>query len=104
LISGLLDASSLNFWVVKFYFLDAIVNKCHLVHLDVHQLNLILNVLGTPPMESVMRIGSKRAQEYVRSLEKMPRIPFSKLYPNATPTGKHSFNPSSSIKLVGKNA
>jgi len=51
----------------------------------VHQLNLILSVLGTPPEESIRRIGSPKAQDYVRKLPKMTRVPFSRLYPKASP-------------------
>ena len=50
-----------------------------------HQLTLILGVLGTPDADAIGRIGSKRAQEYVRSLPKMPKVPFSVMYPHATP-------------------
>ncbi|CCH46402.1 Mitogen-activated protein kinase SLT2/MPK1 [Wickerhamomyces ciferrii] len=51
----------------------------------VDQLNQILYIVGTPPEETLTRIGSQRAQDYVRSLPFMPKIPFNKLYPNANP-------------------
>lgn len=51
----------------------------------VDQLCQILNYLGTPPEETLSRIGSQRAQEYVRKLPYTPKIPFSQLYPNANP-------------------
>lgn len=51
----------------------------------VDQLNQILYIVGTPPEETLTRIGSQRAQDYVRSLPFMPKIPFSKLYPDANP-------------------
>lgn len=51
----------------------------------VDQLNQILYIVGTPPEETLTRIGSQRAQDYVRSLPFMPKIPFSQLYPNANP-------------------
>ncbi|KAI8810009.1 kinase-like domain-containing protein [Cladochytrium replicatum] len=49
----------------------------------VDQLNQILSVLGTPDDETLKRIGSERAQLYIRSLPKMTKIPFSQLYPKA---------------------
>src|SRR5690348_9848904 len=52
---------------------------------DVDQLNQILYVLGTPDDETLKRIGSERAILYIRSLQKFPKIPFSQLYPNASP-------------------
>ena len=51
----------------------------------VDQLNQILHYLGTPSEDTLRRIGSQRAQEYVRSLPFMPKIPFSRLFPNANP-------------------
>lgn len=49
------------------------------------QLNQILHYLGTPNEETLARIGSPRAQEYVRNLPFMPKVPFQKLFPNANP-------------------
>ncbi|KAI9027438.1 MAP kinase [Phycomyces nitens] len=52
---------------------------------NVDQLNQILSILGTPDEETLRRIGSDRAQVYIRSLPKMPRVPFQNLYPKANP-------------------
>lgn len=51
----------------------------------VDQLNQILHYLGTPNEETLNRIGSPRAQEYVRNLPFMPKVPFSRLFPAANP-------------------
>ncbi|KNG81438.1 mitogen-activated protein kinase spm1 [Aspergillus nomiae NRRL 13137] len=51
----------------------------------VDQLNQILHYLGTPNEETLSRIGSPRAQEYVRNLPFMPKIPFQRLFPSANP-------------------
>ncbi|EKM80734.1 hypothetical protein AGABI1DRAFT_112477 [Agaricus bisporus var. burnettii JB137-S8] len=51
----------------------------------VDQLNQILHYLGTPPEETLRRVGSPRAQDYIRSLPIKPRVPFSTLYPRANP-------------------
>ncbi|KAL7422054.1 mitogen activated protein kinase 2 [Cryptotrichosporon argae] len=51
----------------------------------VDQLNRILNMLGTPTEDTLRRVGSVRAQEYIRSLPIKPRVRFKTLYPNATP-------------------
>ncbi|RUP48362.1 hypothetical protein BC936DRAFT_144673 [Jimgerdemannia flammicorona] len=53
--------------------------------LDVDQLNQILYVLGTPDDPTLKRVGSERAQIYIRSLQRFPKVPFSQLYPQATP-------------------
>ena len=51
----------------------------------VDQLNQILQILGTPDEATLRRVGSERAQAYIRSLPRMPKIHFSQLYPNASP-------------------
>ncbi|CAH7666880.1 kinase-like domain-containing protein [Phakopsora pachyrhizi] len=51
----------------------------------VDQLNQILHYLGTPSEETLRRVGSPRAQDYIRSLPRQAGIPFVQLYPNANP-------------------
>ena len=51
----------------------------------VDQLNQILHYLGTPSEDTLRRVGSPRAQDYIRSLPIRPRIPFSTLFPQANP-------------------
>ncbi|KAJ9128102.1 hypothetical protein QFC24_000393 [Naganishia onofrii] len=51
----------------------------------VDQLNQILNVLGTPTEDTLRRVGSPRAQDYIRSLPIKPRQPWHQLYPKANP-------------------
>ncbi|KAL2077972.1 hypothetical protein ACEWY4_025657 [Coilia grayii] len=52
----------------------------------VHQLQLILSVLGTPPEGLVGMIGAERVRAYVKSLPSRSPVPLSKLYPQAEPT------------------
>ncbi|CAO3653292.1 unnamed protein product [Mucor fragilis] len=52
----------------------------------VDQLNQILYILGTPDDDTLNRIGSERAQTYIKSLERFAKIPLHQLYPNATET------------------
>jgi len=51
----------------------------------VDQLNQILHFLGTPSEDTLRRVGSPRAQDYIRSLPIKPRVPFSTLFPRANP-------------------
>ncbi|CAK9436513.1 uncharacterized protein LODBEIA_P10710 [Lodderomyces beijingensis] len=51
----------------------------------VDQLNQILMILGTPPESTLVKIGSLRAQNYVRSLPTMKKISYKHLFPNANP-------------------
>jgi mitogen-activated protein kinase 7 len=50
----------------------------------VDQLNQILGVCGTPDDTTLERIGSPRAQMYIKSLPHTPTVPFRNLYPNAS--------------------
>lgn len=71
----------------------------------VDQLNQILNYLGTPAEETLSRIGSPRAQDYVRNLPFMPKVPFQKLFPQANPQALDlldrmlAFDPASRISV-----
>lgn len=51
----------------------------------VDQLNQILHYLGTPDETTLSRIGSPRAQEYVRNLPYIHKTDFSTLFRNANP-------------------
>ena len=51
----------------------------------VDQLSQILHVLGTPDEPTLQRIGSQRAQDYVRGLPKKEAIPFVGIFPAANP-------------------
>ena len=53
----------------------------------VHQMGLIINVLGTPSQDTLSRIGSPRAQEWIRSIPRKEKVPFTKLFPDADPKG-----------------
>lgn len=71
----------------------------------VDQLNQILHILGTPNEETLSRIGSPRAQEYVRNLPFMAKRQFPSLFPNANPDALDlldrmlAFDPSSRISV-----
>lgn len=71
----------------------------------VDQLNQILHILGTPNEETLSRIGSSRAQEYVRNLPFMAKKHFQSLFPNANPDALDlldrmlAFDPSSRVSV-----
>ncbi|KAJ1380643.1 Protein kinase domain [Sesbania bispinosa] len=50
----------------------------------VHQLDLMTDLLGTPPAESI-----SRARRYLSSMRKKQPVPFSKKFPNADPLALH---------------
>jgi mitogen-activated protein kinase 1/3 len=49
-----------------------------------NQLELILNVLGTPTIDEFYAITSRRSKEYIRSLPFRKKQSFKMMYPNAS--------------------
>ncbi len=56
------------------------------------QLNQILAICGTPDDETLSRIGSERAQMYIKSLNFMPKVPLKTLFPEASDDGTLFFD------------
>ncbi|KAH7432878.1 hypothetical protein KP509_07G044400 [Ceratopteris richardii] len=52
----------------------------------VHQLDLITDLLGTPPPEAVSKIRNDKARRYLSSMPKKFSVPFSQKFPNADPS------------------
>ncbi|OIV93350.1 hypothetical protein TanjilG_08763 [Lupinus angustifolius] len=51
----------------------------------VHQLDLMTDLLGTPPAESIARIRNEKARRYLSSMRKKQPVPLSEKFPNADP-------------------
>ncbi|XAR63953.1 Mitogen-activated protein kinase [Bertholletia excelsa] len=51
----------------------------------VHQLDLMTDLLGTPPSETIARIRNEKARRYLSNMQKKPPVPFSRKFPNADP-------------------
>ncbi|KAL8486319.1 hypothetical protein ACS0TY_022650 [Phlomoides rotata] len=51
----------------------------------VHQLDLMTDLLGTPPPETIARIRNEKARRYLSSMRKKRVIPLSHKFPNADP-------------------
>ncbi|KTW28136.1 mitogen-activated protein kinase 1 [Pneumocystis carinii B80] len=51
----------------------------------VDQLNQIFCILGTPNENIISKIKSASAQNYIRSLPTIPKMPYSKIFPYANP-------------------
>lgn len=58
----------------------------------VHQLQLILSVLGSPPESVVAAIGAERVRSYIQSLPSRAAVPLNKLYPQAQPVALDLLN------------
>eukprot|EP00123_Amoebidium_parasiticum_P022747 comp9415_c0_seq1/m.4462 comp9415_c0_seq1/g.4462 ORF comp9415_c0_seq1/g.4462 comp9415_c0_seq1/m.4462 type:complete len:381 (-) comp9415_c0_seq1:19-1161(-) len=51
----------------------------------INQLQLILNVVGTPSPEDLNAIVNEKARNYIQSLAYRPKVPWERMYPNADP-------------------
>lgn len=51
----------------------------------IHQLNLIMEILGTPPDDFMMKISSESARNYIKSLPPMRRRNFKDVFRGANP-------------------
>ncbi|KAF4385255.1 hypothetical protein CsatB_016129 [Cannabis sativa] len=51
----------------------------------VHQLDLMTDLLGTPPPESTARIRNEKARRYLSSMRRKQPVPFSQKFPNVDP-------------------
>ncbi|KAE9453995.1 hypothetical protein C3L33_14166, partial [Rhododendron williamsianum] len=51
----------------------------------VHQLDLMTDLLGTPPPESTARIRNEKARRYLSSMRRKPAVPFVQKFPNVDP-------------------
>jgi len=79
-------ASAIDVWSVGCILAELLAGKPIFKGRDyVDQLNQILHYLGTPSEDTLRRVGSPRAQDYIRSLPIRPRVPFAQLFPHANP-------------------
>lgn len=51
----------------------------------VHQLDLMTDLLGTPPPEAISRIRNDKARRYLAGMRKKLPVPFSQKFPNVDP-------------------
>ncbi|KAK4375520.1 hypothetical protein RND71_006197 [Anisodus tanguticus] len=55
----------------------------------VHQLDLMTDLLGTPPPETVAKIRNEKARRYLSNMRKKPPVPFAQKFPHADPFALH---------------
>jgi serine/threonine protein kinase len=76
---------AIDMWSVGCIFAELLGRKPLFPGKDyIHQLTLITDVIGTPSDEDIANIGSEKARRYIRGLPFKPRVPFTKIYPNAS--------------------
>ena len=101
-----LTCSSVDVWSVGCILAELLGSKPFFKGRDyVDQLNQILHYLGTPSESTLSRIGSPRAQEYVRGLPPMRKVQFHETFHDANPDALDllnkmlAFDPTSRISV-----
>ncbi|XP_049379848.1 mitogen-activated protein kinase 9-like isoform X2 [Solanum stenotomum] len=51
----------------------------------VHQLDLMTDLLGTPPPETIAKIRNEKARRYLGNMRKKPPVPYAQKFPHVDP-------------------
>ena len=79
-------SKGLDMWSVGCIFAEMLSNKPLFPgkhYLD--QVQIILNVVGSPSPDDLATIGNEQARRYVQALPYRPTVPWSTMYPSASP-------------------
>ena len=77
---------AIDMWSVGCIFAELLGRKPLFPGKDyIHQLKLIINLIGSPDEDDLHFISSQKARSYIRSLPYTPRVSLSRLYPKANP-------------------
>jgi len=76
-------SKAIDIWSIGCIFAELLSGKVLFPGKDyVHQMSLIINILGTPEDETLNKIGSDRAKDWIHNMPYKEKIPFSKLFPD----------------------
>jgi serine/threonine protein kinase len=99
--------TAIDVWAVGCIFAEMLGRKALFPGRDyLHQLRLIIDVLGTPTEEDLACITNAQAVQFLRTLPLKPRKPWADVFPNASPQALELlndmlvFNPSKRCTMV----
>lgn len=99
--------TAIDVWAVGCIFAEMLGRKALFPGRDyLHQLRLIIDVLGTPSEEDLACITNHQAVQFLRTLPVKPRKAWSEIFPNASPAALNLlndmlvFNPSKRCTMV----
>ncbi|KAK4256582.1 hypothetical protein QN277_006287 [Acacia crassicarpa] len=78
--------AAIDIWSIGCIFAEILLGKPLFPGKNVvNQLDLITDLLGTPPAESIARIRNEKARRYLSGMRKKKPVPFSQKFPTADP-------------------
>ncbi|XP_028786945.1 mitogen-activated protein kinase 9 [Neltuma alba] len=78
--------AAIDIWSIGCIFAEILLGKPLFPGKNVvNQLDLITDLLGTPPPESIARIRNEKARRYLSGMRKKKPVPFPQKFPNADP-------------------
>lgn len=78
--------SAIDMWSVGCIFAELLGRKPIFPGKDyIHQLKLIINLIGTPDESDLHFIHNPKARNYIQSFQFVPRVSLARLYPRANP-------------------
>lgn len=78
--------AAIDVWAVGCIFAEMLLRKALFPGRDyLHQLRLIIDVLGTPTEEDLACINNAQAVQFLRQLPQKPKKPWSEVFPGAFP-------------------
>lgn len=85
LVENQVYTTAIDVWAAGCIFAEMIGRKAIFPGRDyLHQLRLIIDVLGTPSEEDLATISNEQAVQFLRSLPRRERRPWSQIFPQAT--------------------
>jgi len=78
--------SAIDVWSVGCMFAEVLLGKPLFPGKNVvHQLELITDLLGTPPPEVIIKVRNEKARRFLSNMKPKPGIPFEEAFPKADP-------------------
>ncbi|KAJ1379010.1 Protein kinase domain [Sesbania bispinosa] len=77
---------AIDMWSIGCIFAEVLIGKPLFPGKNVvHQLDLITDLLGTPPLDTISQVRNDKARRYLTNMRKKQPVPFAQRFPKADP-------------------